>query len=159
MLGNLSTHFFKKEFKCPCKKCIHKKVRISCMLLFKLEMMILIIDKGFDCHKPVIVLSGNRCEEENKRVGGHPNSAHIPKPCGRAADIKVKGITPIDLGLIAEEVEGLRIGIAKTYIHVDVKLPCPSKFWYYDKDKIIYSVKINNESLIEFYKSATGLKI
>jgi hypothetical protein len=159
MLGNLSTHFSKSEFKCPCQKCRHKKVRVSCLLLFKLEMMIIIIDKNIDSHKPVIVLSGNRCEEENKRVGGHPNSAHIPEPYGKAADIKVRGITPIDLGLIAEEVKGLRIGIAKTYIHIDIKPPCPSKFWYYDKGKRIYSAKIDNESLIEFYRDTTGLKI
>ena len=159
MLDNLSTHFWKWEFKCPCKKCAHKKVRVSSLLLFKLELMIMIIDKSLDVHRPVIVLSGNRCEEENKKIGGFPNSTHIPKPDGEAADIKVKGMTPIELGLIAEQVGGLRIGIAKWGIHVDVGSPCPSKFWYYDKNKTIYSEKINNESLIEFYKEATGLKI
>ena len=159
MLGNLSTHFSKSEFKCPCKKCIHKKVRVSSLLLFKLEMMILMIDKFANVHKPVIVLSGNRCEEENKKIDGFPDSPHIPKPDGEATDIKVKGMIPIELGLIAEEVGNLRIGIAKWGIHVDVRLPSPSKFWYYNKGKIIYSAKINNESLIEFYKSVTGLKI
>lgn len=156
---SLSTHFKAKEFKCPCKKCSHKKVKVSSMLLFKLEMMITIIDNSTEIHKPVIVLSGNRCEEENKRIGGHPNSAHIPNPDGEGADIKVKGMIPIELGLVAEEVGGLRIGIGKWGIHVDVKPPCPSKFWYYDKSKPIYSAKINNESLIEFYKQATGLVI
>ena len=159
MLGNLSTHFWKWEFKCPCKKCAHKKVRVSSLLLFKLELMIMIIDKSANIHRPVIVLSGNRCEEENKRIGGFPGSKHIPDPDGNATDIKVKGIKPIELGLIAEQVGGLRIGIAKWGIHVDVGSPCPSKFWYYDKNKTIYSEKINNESLIEFYKEATGLKI
>ena len=159
MLGNLSTHFDRSEFKCPCKKCAHKKVRVSSLLLFKLEMMIMILDKNIDYHRPVIVLSGNRCEEENKRIGGFSNSDHIPDPDGEAGDIKVKGITPIELGLIAEEVGGIRIGIAKWGIHVDVRPPCPSKFWYYDKGKPIYSAKINNESLIEFYKKVTGLAI
>uniref|UniRef100_A0A6M3XLY5 Putative peptidase n=1 Tax=viral metagenome TaxID=1070528 RepID=A0A6M3XLY5_9ZZZZ len=159
MLGNLSTHFSKWEFKCPCKKCIHKKVRVSSLLLFKLEMMILMIDKFANVHKPVIVLSGNRCEEENKKIDGFPDSPHIPKPDGEATDIKVKGMIPIELGLIAEEVGNLRIGIAKWGIHVDVRSPSPSKFWYYDKSKTIYSAKINNDSLIEFYKSVTGLKI
>ena len=159
MLGNLSTHFSKWEFKCPCKKCIHKKVRVSSLLLFKLEMMILMIDKFANVHKLVIVLSGNRCEEENKKINGFLDSPHIPKPDGEAVDIKVRGVTPIELGLIAEEVGGLRIGIAKWGIHVDVRSPSPSKFWYYDKSKTIYSAKINNDSLIEFYKSVTGLKI
>lgn len=159
MSRSLSTHFKVKEFKCPCQKCKRKKVRVSSLLLFKLEMMIMIIDKSVEVHRPMIVNSGNRCPEYNKKIGGHPNSTHIPKPDGEGADIKVKGMAPIDLGLIAEEVGGLRIGIAEWGIHVDVRPPCPSKFWYYKKGKPIYSAKINNENLIEFYKEITGLKI
>ncbi len=155
-LGDLSTHFWSKEFLCPCKKCRRKKVRVSSLLLFKLEMMIIIIDEGFDLHRPVIVLSGSRCEEENKRIGGFPGSEHIPDPDGEASDIKVKGISPIKLGLIAERVGGLRIGIAKWGIHVDVKPPRPSKFWVYIGGKPIYSAKIENESLLKFYKIVTG---
>ena len=159
MLGNLSTHFSKWEFKCPCPKCIRKKVNVSSKLLFKLEMMIMIIDISIEEHRPMIVNSGNRCEEYNKKIGGFPNSPHIPNPDGEAVDIKVKGMTPIELGLIAEEVGGLRIGIGKRYIHLDIRPPCPSKFWYYKNGKRIYSAKINNESLIEFYKKVRGLKM
>jgi len=158
-LGDLSTHFWKREFRCPCKKCLHKKVRVSSLLLFKLEMMIIIIDSGLDYHKPVIVLSGNRCEEENKRIGGFPNSEHIPDPDGEASDIKVIGITPIKLGLIAEKVGGLRIGIAKWGIHVDVKPPSPSRFWVYVEKKPIYSAKIENESLLKFYQIIKGSEV
>jgi len=157
-LGDLSTNFWSNEFRCPCKKCKRKKVRVSSLLLFKLEMMIIIIDKGLDYHKPVIVLSGCRCEEENKRIGGYPNSEHIPDPDGEAADIKVIGITPIKLGLIAEEVGGLRIGIAKWGIHVDVKPPCPSKFWVYIGKKPIYSAKIENNNLKKFYDIISNRK-
>lgn len=156
--GDLSTHFWSWEFKCPCPKCKRKKVRVSSLLIFKLELMIIIIDKKVEVHRPVIVISGNRCEEENERVGGVPNSAHIPKPDGEGADIRVKGMTPIELGLVAEEVGGFRIGIASWGIHTDVRPPCPSKYWVYE-NKIIYSAKINNESLIEFYKEVTGLKL
>lgn len=157
MLGNLSTHFWKREFRCPCKKCRHIEVRVSSILLHKLESMISIIDNSVNVHKPVIVLSGNRCEEENKRIGGHPNSPHIPKPEGEAADIKVKGISSIKLGLIAEKVGGLRIGVARWGIHVDIRPPSPSKFWYYVKSKIIYSAHIANKSLAEFYKKVKRL--
>jgi len=155
-LGDLSTNFWSKEFRCPCQKCRRKKVRVSSLLLFKLEMMIMIIDKGLDYHRPVIVLSGNRCEEENKRIGGFPGSEHIPDPDGEASDIKVKGISPIKLGLIAEEVGGLRIGIAKWGIHVDVKPPSPSKFWIYMGKKPIYSGSIENNDLLKFYQIITG---
>ncbi|MBA7580487.1 hypothetical protein ES695_04970 [Candidatus Atribacteria bacterium 1244-E10-H5-B2] len=150
-LGDLSTNFYKYEFRCSCKKCRRKKVRVSSLLLFKLEMMIIIIDRGLDYHRPVIVLSGNRCEEENKRIGGFPGSEHIPDPDGEAADIKVNGITPIKLGLIAEEVGGLRIGIAKWGIHTDVKPPSPSRFWVYMGKKPIYSGSIENTNLRRFY--------
>ena len=156
MLGDLSTNFWKWEFRCPCKKCRRKKVRVSSLLLFKLEMMITIIDRGLDFHKPVTVLSGNRCEEENKRIGGFPGSEHIPAPDGEAADITVDSLTPIELGLIAEEVGGLRIGIAKWGIHVDIKPPSPSKFWIYIGVKPVYSAKIENTSLIKFYRIITG---
>ena len=155
-LGNLSTHFWKHEFRCLCPKCRRKKVRVSSLLLFKLELMIMIIDEGLDFHKPITVLSGNRCEEENKRIGGFPNSAHIPKPDGEAADIKVKGISPIKLGLIAEKVGGLRIGIAKWGVHVDIKPPSPSRFWIYLGGKIIYSGSIENNDLLKFYQIITG---
>ncbi len=155
-LSDLSTHFWSNELRCPCQKCKRIKVRVSSLLLFKLEMMIIIIDEGLDLHKPVIVLSGNRCEEENKRIGGFPGSEHIPDPDGEASDIKVKGIFPIKLGLIAEKVGGLRIGIAKWGIHVDVKPPCPSKFWVYMGKKPIYSGSIENNDLLKFYKIITG---
>lgn len=156
MLGDLSTHFWKREFRCPCPKCRHIEVRVNSLLLHKLELMITIIDNSANTHREVIVLSGNRCEEENNRVGGHPDSTHIPKPDGEGADIRVKGMAPIELGLIAEKVGGLRIGIARWGIHVDTRPPSPSKFWFYDRrNKPIYSAKINNKSLARFYKKVT----
>ena len=155
-IGDLSTHFWSREFRCPCPKCHRKLVRVSSLLLFKLEMMIMIIDRGLDFHKPVIVLSGNRCEEENKRIGGFPGSEHIPDPNGEASDIKVIGIKPIELGLIAEKVGGLRIGIAKWGIHTDVKPPSPSRFWIYVRGKPIYSGPIENNDLFQFYRIITG---
>ena len=151
MLGNLSTHFWKSEFKCPCLKCRRKKVRVSSLLLFKLEM--LRMDLG---GRPVTILSGNRCPEENKKVSGHPSSAHIPRPVGEGADIKIKGIKPLNIGLAAEKIDGLRIGIARWGVHLDVRPPNPSKFWIYIGGKIIYSANINNESLLEFYKIVMG---
>jgi len=103
-------------------------------------------------NKSVIILSGNRCPEENARVGGHPNSAHIPIPKGKGSDTKIKGVKPIDIGLAAEKVGGLRIGIARTYCHLDVRPPSPSRFWIYIGKKIIYSYHIENKDLLKFYQ-------
>jgi len=149
-LGDLSTNFWKYEFRCPCPKCRRKKVRVSQLLLFKLEMLRVALG-----NKPVIINSGNRCPEENEKVGGHSNSAHVPRPDGEAADIKIKGVKPIDIGLAAEKIGGLRIGIARTYVHLDVRPPNPSKFWIYE-NKIIYSGSIENNDLLKFYQIITG---
>ena len=151
MPGDLSTNFWSKEFRCPCQKCRRKKVRVSSLLLFKLEM----VKMAFD-GLPVIVLSGNRCEEENKNIGGHSDSAHIPKPDGEGADIKIKGVKPIDIGLAAEKIGGLRIGIAKWGVHLDVRPPSPSRFWIYATKKPIYSGSIENNDLLKFYQIITG---
>jgi len=149
--GDLSTNFWKSEFRCPCKKCRRKKVLVDDLLLFKLEMV------RIECgNKPMIINSGNRCPEENKKVGGHPNSAHIPRPKGKAIDGKIKGVKPIDIGLAAEKVGGLRIGIAKTYCHLDVMQPSPSRFWIYVRGKPIYSGPIENKDLLKFYQIITG---
>ena len=154
VFGDLSTNFWKKEFRCPCKKCARKAVKVSSLLVFKLEM----IRMRFG-DRPVIITSGNRCEEYNASIGGFPNSKHIPKPKGEAADIKIKGIRPIDIGLAAEEIGGMRIGVAKTYCHLDVGTPCPSKYWVYIGGKPIYSGNIENKSLAKFYEKVTGEKI
>ena len=107
MVGDLSTHFYKHEFRCPCKKCRRKKVLVDDLLLFKLEMI------RMECgNKPMTIISGNRCEEENKKVGGVYNSTHIPLPKGKGADVKIKGVKHLNVGLAAEKVGGLRIGIA-----------------------------------------------
>ena len=144
-LGDLSTNFYKWELRCPCLKCRRKKVLVDDLLLFKLEMVRMAFGG-----KPVIILSGNRCPEENKRIGGHPDSAHIPAPAGKGADVKIKGVKPIDIGLAAEKIGGLRIGIARWGCHLDVKPPSPSRFWIYVGKKPIYSAKIENTSLIKF---------
>lgn len=150
-LGDLSTNFWSKEFRCPCKKCRRKKVLVDDLLLFKLEMIRM--DLG---SRPITIISGNRCPEENKRVGGHPDSAHIPKPKGKGCDVKVKGVSPINVGLSAEKIGGLRIGIARTYTHLDTKPPNPSRFWIYLAKRIVYSVHIANKSLKKFYQIIKG---
>jgi hypothetical protein len=150
-LGDLSTNFWKWEFRCPCKKCRRKKVRVSQLLIFKLEMLRIALGD-----KPIIINSGNRCPEENKRIGGHPNSAHVPNPDGEGADVKIKGVKPIDIGLATEKIGGMRIGIAKIYCHLDVRPPSPSKFWIYLGKKIIYSGPIENNDLLKFYRIITG---
>jgi uncharacterized protein YcbK (DUF882 family) len=106
-------------------------------------------------NKPIIIISGNRCEEENKRIGGHPNSKHIPNPDGEACDVKVGGLKSITVGLAAEKVGGLRIGVGDDTTHLDVGKPNPSRYWIYESS-IIYSAKIENTSLWKFHQIVRG---
>lgn len=53
---------------------------------------------------------------------------------GNAADIQVKGMTPIKLALIvAKNVTGIRIGIYPNHVHIDVIPANPSRFWLVKK--------------------------
>lgn len=105
----ISKNFKLKEFEC---KDGSQLVKIDSQLLYKLQALRDLIGK------PIIINSGYRTKEYNKRVGGSPNSQHLK---GKAADIKVKGIKPADLAKKAEKVGFDGIGIYKTFIHVDTR--------------------------------------
>lgn len=68
--------------------------------------------------KPMVITSGFRTEEHNAKVGGTANSSHLR---GLAADISCK-----TSGERWDMLDSLikagfnRIGIAKTFIHVDI---------------------------------------
>lgn len=80
--------------------------------------------------KPLRINSGYRTKEHNEFVGGVPFSAHTK---GLAADVQVVG-NEMRYWLIAKALElGFqRIGVAKTYIHLDIdqSLPFP-RIWLY----------------------------
>ena len=139
----LSMNFDSSEFKCPCKKCMKIEPIIKTLLVFKLEMLRMELGDN-----SIYISSGYRCIEYNKSIDGFPNSPHIT---GEAADIKMLEYEPIEIGLAAEKIGGLRIGIADIYVHLDIRHPIPSKFWIYEND-IIYSGNIENDSLLKFYK-------
>ena len=67
---------------------------------------------------PFTINSAWRSIEDNKRVGGKPNSSHLK---GLAVDIRVSNSR--QRGLILEALRAVgfnRIGIAKSFIHVDM---------------------------------------
>lgn len=105
----ISKNFKLKEFQC---KDGSQLVKLDSQLLHKLQQLRDVIGK------PIIINSGYRTKEYNKRVGGSPNSQHLK---GKAADIKVKGISPEELARKAQEVGFDGIGIYKTFIHVDTR--------------------------------------
>ena len=73
---------------------------------------------------PITIASGYRSPEHNARIKGAKNSQHIH---GRAADIKVSGMTPVEVAKVIERLisEGKMlqggIGIYRTWVHYDTR--------------------------------------
>ena len=75
--------------------------------------------------KPITVTSGYRNAAYNAKIGGAKASQHLT---GKAADIKVSGMTPKEVAAVIEKLiaagkmkEG-GLGIYKTWIHYDWRL-------------------------------------
>ena len=68
----------------------------------------------------VTITSAYRTPTKNKAVGGTTYSQHL---YGRAADIKVKGVTPKKVAAYAETLLKNKggIGIYSTFCHIDVR--------------------------------------
>jgi len=131
-MGDLTEHFSKWEFKCPCSECKKKKIHIDLNLVYKLEEI-----RDLIGGKPIDITSGIRCKTENKKVGGYSDSPHLLK---KAADIQVKGMTPIEVALTSsdgeypyEGIRNIRMGIYPNHLHIDVIPANPSKFWLVKK--------------------------
>lgn len=104
----LSEHFSEIEFACHG----NGMVMVDLMLITKLEKLRKVVGK------PITITSGYRSPEYNKKIGGATKSQHI---LGKAADIKVQGLTPSEVAKFAEKVGFGGIGIYDSWIHVDVR--------------------------------------
>lgn len=118
----LSKHFDSDEFDSPDLPGSGKKMNIEFILMLELARQLADI--------PFIINSGFRTIEHNKKVGGISKSSHLK---GLACDIHC--VNPDDRYIIinALTMAGFdRIGIAKTFIHVDIdnSKPTPSIFLY-----------------------------
>ena len=101
-------HFKDSELACKC--C--GKVHISPELRTRLESL------RSMAGKPVIITSCYRCQKHNDDVGGVRDSQHI---CGRAADIKVKGLSPQEVARLARRSGFTFIKTYSTWTHVDIR--------------------------------------
>lgn len=105
----LSKNFRLDEFKCKCGKC--DPILVDEALVTWLQK----IRDHFG--KSVNINSGYRCEAHNSspKVGGSKSSHHVK---GKAADIRVEGVTPVEVAKYAESIGIQRIGLYDTFVHI-----------------------------------------
>lgn len=129
-----SRYFKLWEFACP----LTKRVIVWPLLLRKLDELRRLMDR------PLIISSGYRSPEYNKRVGGALHSQHLE---GRAADIPIlDNADGRRLLLFAEEIGFNGIGVYPTamFIHLDIRLSGHARWGEYKGKPISYEAARNH---------------
>ena len=115
----LSTNFKSTEFDCHGSGCCS-----STLVDENLVKYLQKIRSHFG--KSVHINSGYRCKKHNAAVGGASASNHMD---GEAADIRIDGVTPLEVAQYAEHIGMLGIGVYSWGAHVDTRT---SKYFWYD---------------------------
>lgn len=110
-MGNISEHFNREEFECKC----------GCGLSpVDKELIDVLEDIRSFFGEPIIVTSGNRCDDYNRSIGGAYESKH---KVGIACDFKVKNELH---ELVYEYLEHkyrdkYGLGLYDTWVHIDMR--------------------------------------
>ena len=117
----LSDNFKAGEFKCNHGDFMWL---VAPDLIRKLQLM------RRKCGHALVIVSGYRTPEYNLSIGGAKQSRHM---AGMAADVTPpSSLTATELAGLAYFVGCRRIGLGKTFVHVDV---APGEaYWDYDND-------------------------
>ena len=108
-INGIRTNFRVIEFAC---KDGSDQLYVDSELVEKLQ----IIRNYFN--RPVVINSGYRNEDWNRKVGGSPNSQHMK---GKAADIYVSGKSPKEVAEFAKKIGFRGVGLYDTFVHVDTR--------------------------------------
>jgi uncharacterized protein YcbK (DUF882 family) len=110
----LSTNFKVHEFACKDG---------SDPIFIDTELVIVLQKIRTHFGKPVTITSAYRTPPHNSREGGTTYSQHL---YGKAADIKISGVTPKKVADYAETLfkKSGGIGIYNTFTHIDVRDTC-----------------------------------
>ena len=115
-----SRHFQPAELTC---KCGCGKLLVSPSLLHTLDLI-----RDY-LNIPLIVHSASRCPSHNQAVGGSPTSSHLT---GFAVDIRAYAdVTRFKIIAAAIRYGINRIGVGKTFVHLDNDPTKPAAFWLY----------------------------
>ncbi len=135
-----SVYFSQHEFDCQCGCGFGaKEEHIEQDLVHVLHLL------RIRAALPFRITSAARCATHNKNVGGKPRSTHLAGAQGdcearyvgksRAADISTVGWSPKLIAMVVELALalGCRIGLAQTFLHVDVETETyyPVRLWNY----------------------------
>lgn len=113
-MGDLSKNFSRKEWECKCG-CGFNTVDAELIKVLQEDVR--------DYYKKPVTITPNggcRCHIHNIACGGSNKSQHIQ---GKAADIKVEGISPeVIYFYLCKKFPGkYGFGLYKTFVHVDVR--------------------------------------
>jgi len=140
----LSKNFILSEFAC---KDGSKTITVDHELVEKLQRL------RDTLGKPVVVTSGYRTDSYNKKCGGLVDAKTGKSTSwhcfGKAADIKVSGMKPLQVALAADKLGFKGIGVYPTFTHVDVVGSIAGKKLYW---------RTNSAGKQTFYKSLADIK-
>jgi len=117
-------HFSVEEIMCLCGCGIYNINSNSLMMLDLLRDSL-----GYPLH----LNSACRCRSHNLLIGGSETSSHISTndKCSYAFDVRVKNdLMRFDVVKKAIELGFNRIGVYKTFVHLDNDVNKPSAVWY-----------------------------
>ena len=119
-MGDLTDNFNREEYACKCG-CGRDNIKDE--LAASVQLVRDKIKRG------IVITSGIRCEAHNTTIKATPSSSHID---GWAADLAYNGSAERYQLLNAVMQVFDRVGIAKTFIHVDVdSTKSPGVVWLY----------------------------
>lgn len=121
----MAKYFSNREFDCKCSCGLNN---IDPHLVRMLDLVR--EHAGPPPGMPLVINSGCRCAQHNASVGGSPTSSHLS---GHAVDVRALSDATRFRIITSALLHGFtRIGIAKTFIHLDndPSKP-PSVFWVY----------------------------
>jgi uncharacterized protein YcbK (DUF882 family) len=116
-MGDISKNFDRSEFRCKGEDCAPSGHGNCGQDTIDYELVVILEQVREHFAKPVVITSANRCAWYNQLIGGVSSSQHL---LGRAADIKVKSISP---DTVAEFLEDKASGLGRysTFTHIDTR--------------------------------------